>query len=136
MSLRDTNNGGKLQPTILPTLFRGAHCGIAVTSCVSAVKSLSAVFPWAGLDRDQQQRVPHQYAPTFGWNDQRLAARSRTRLTQPERVSFALAAAASYRALRSALTLNVRYRRSPFSFFGAPRGFLAGCSMPEVCINK
>jgi hypothetical protein len=53
------NNGGKKQPTIRPTLFRSAHLGIAVTSCVSAVKSLSAVFPWAGLDRDQQHLVPH-----------------------------------------------------------------------------
>ena len=52
-------NGGKLQPMIRPTLFRSAQCGIAVTSCVSAVKSWGAVFPLAGLDRDQQQRVPH-----------------------------------------------------------------------------
>jgi hypothetical protein len=73
--------------------------------------------------------------PPFGGMNQRLLARSRTPFTHPERVSLALAAAASYRALRSALTLNVRYRRSPFSFLGCPRGFLAG-SMARLCINK
>jgi hypothetical protein len=67
---------------------------------------------------------------------QRLAARSRTPLTHPESVSLALAAARSYMAFLSTLTLNVRYSRSPFSFLGCPRGLLAGCSMVIVCINK
>lgn len=64
----------------------------------------------------------------------RLALSSR-RFTQAESVSLALAAAFSYLALRSSLTRIVRYKRSPFSFFGAPLGFFGG-SMSGLCTNK
>ena len=53
------NNGRNPQPMNRPTPFRGAQCGIAVTSCVSVVKSPSAVLPRTGLDRDQQREVAH-----------------------------------------------------------------------------
>lgn len=65
---------------------------------------------------------------------QRLLARSKTAFTHPERVSLALAAAASYLAFLSSLTLNVRYSRSPFSFLGAPLGRFS--MMHALCTNK
>jgi hypothetical protein len=59
--------------------------------------------------------------------------RSRTRLTQADRVSLAFVAARSYRLLRSSLTRIVRYSRSPFSTGGRPLGFF---SMSVLCTNK
>ena len=67
-------------------------------------------------------------------SDQRLA-RSSTRLTHADKVSFAFAAAREYLPYLSSLTLTVRYRRSPFSTGGLPLVRL-DCSMIGLCTNK
>jgi hypothetical protein len=75
--------------------------------------------------------------PAFGYchKGYRLLARSRMRFIQPDRVSPALAAAASYRALRSGESRNPNHADSPLSRAGLPLG-LFGLSMAELCINK
>jgi hypothetical protein len=70
--------------------------------------------------------------PTFGWNDQRLAARSSAFFTQEDSVAPARAAAAPYASRRASETLIVSHLRSPFSTAGLPRGFF----MAGLCTNK
>jgi hypothetical protein len=53
--------------------------------------------------------------PTFGWNDQRLAARSRTAFTQADRVSPLPLAASSYSAFLASLMRILRIVLSPCS---------------------
>jgi hypothetical protein len=68
---------------------------------------------------------------SFGCSAYRLLARSRTALIQVARAFPALAAAASYRVLRS-LDRRSSYRSpSGFSMGGLPGGLL-GFSMPEI----
>jgi hypothetical protein len=56
----------------------------------------------------------------------RLLARSQTALIQAESLALAFAAARSYRAFRSLLTLKCMSSDSPLSTGGLPLGFLAG----------
>jgi hypothetical protein len=80
-------------------------------------------------------RSPHLHA-AFGWNDQRLAARSRTAFTQADRVSPLPLAASSYSAFLASLMRIVRYSRSPFSTGGLPRFFMVVLCTNEISLDK
>jgi hypothetical protein len=70
--------------------------------------------------------------PSFGWNSQRLAARSSTLWTQADKVAPALPAAPVYAASRSSDTRIVSQRLSPLATGGLPSGFFMG----GLCTNK
>lgn len=71
--------------------------------------------------------------PTFGGRYYRLLARSRTALTQPDRVSPLPLAASSYSAFLASLIRIVRYSLSPFSTGGRPLGRFC---MAALCTNE
>jgi hypothetical protein len=66
----------------------------------------------------------------FGRTSQRLLARSRTALTQADRVSPLPLAASSYSAFLASLMRIVRYSLSPFSTRGLPRGVFMADIVP------